>query len=72
MTLLQDPRIDRERLEQWRRHCEINYWLDVTQGDPNKVAELVVRLTSRRGAAAAFELRDGMREAYKEWKKRQS
>lgn len=51
--------------EQFRHACECKFWLAETGGDPAKVADLMIRITAKRGKAAAERLRDGMREQYK-------
>jgi len=50
-----------------RRHtAECKYWLSVTRGKKAAVDELLLRIASKRGKAAADKLRDGMRD---EWKR---
>jgi hypothetical protein len=50
--------------ESWRLECEAREHLKRTQGEPDKIKALLVRIKERRGQEAADRLRDAMRLAY--------
>lgn len=52
----------------FRFECECIYWLRDTGGDPKKVKAVILRITEKRGKAAADRLYQGMRD---EWQKQQ-
>ncbi len=52
-------------VEDFRRQCEARHWLAKGFGQPGLIDELMVRITAKRGRAAAEELREEMREQWR-------
>ena len=51
--------------EDWRRETEAREWLLRTQGNPLRINQLLQRIAAKRGQAAADQLREDMRQAYR-------
>jgi DNA-binding GntR family transcriptional regulator len=50
--------------EAWRRETEAREWLKRTDGEPQKIRELLKRIEQKRGKEAAEVLRQDMRTEY--------
>lgn len=56
--------------EQHRHECEARRWLELGYCNPERIAELKMRITAKRGAAAAERLIEEMRQQWRirdEW-----
>lgn len=51
--------------QEFRRACEARAWLQRTNGDPQKIRELLKRIEQKRGKEAADLLREDMREQWR-------
>jgi hypothetical protein len=51
--------------EEFRRQTEAREWLRRTNGDPQRIKELLKRIEAKRGKEAAEVLRADMREQYR-------
>lgn len=57
--------MDASDSEKFRRECEAREWLKRTGGKREAVEALLKRIEAKRGRAAADQLRQDMREAYR-------
>lgn len=51
--------------EEFRRACEAREWIKRTNGDPQRIGELLKRIAQKRGQAMADQLRADMREQWR-------
>lgn len=54
-----------DEVEDFRRVAEARHWLSLGYNSPQRIAELRLRITAKRGATAADRLIQEMRHQYK-------